>query len=320
MISSICILGGTGFVGSDLAARLVSRKHRIKILSRQRERHRHLLLLPTVQVSDGQSFQVDALARAFTGQDVVINLIGILNERGHSGEGFQTAHVELARNVVTACRKAGVKRLLHMSALSADAASGTSVYLRSKGEAEGIVLTHCAGELNVTVFQPSVIFGIGDDFLNRFAKILRLTPLWFPLACPNTRFAPVYVGDVSEAFMRAMDNPETFGKRYELCGPEIYTLREIVNYVAELTGHRCHIVGLPNALAYLQAALLEWFPGKPFSLDNYRSLQTDSVCHKNGFAAFGITPISIDTVAPRYLAGYHARNRYAFYRREAGRY
>ena len=246
--------------------------------------------------------------------------MGILNERGHSGDGFRSAHVELSRNVVAACRKAGVKRLLHMSALNADAASGKSIYLRTKGEAEGIVLTHSAGELNVTVFQPSVIFGDGDSFLNRFAQLLRLTPLGFPLACPDTRFAPVHVGDVNAAIMCTMDNQETFGNRYQLCGPEIYTLREIVNYVAELTGQSQRVIGLPRALAYLQAAVLEWFPGKPFSLDNYRSLQTDSVCSKNGFAALGITPVGMDAVVPRYLAGFRARNRYSIYRRDAGRY
>ncbi|MCG8434270.1 MAG: complex I NDUFA9 subunit family protein, partial [Gammaproteobacteria bacterium] len=223
------------------------------------------------------------------------------------------------RKVVSACRKAGVNRLLHMSALNADAASGPSIYLRTKGEAEGLVLTQGGGEIDATIFQPSVIFGPEDSFVNRFAALLNLMPLVFPLACPNARFAPVYVGDVAEAFIRSIDRRDTFGKRYQLCGPEAFTLKELVAYIADLLGKRRLIIGLPAFFSKLQALAMEFVPGKPFSLDNYHSLSVDSVCGENGFAAFNITPTDMDAVVPGYIAEDNMRGRYAVLRRASGR-
>jgi uncharacterized protein YbjT (DUF2867 family) len=296
-ITTVCVLGGTGFVGRHLCARLIRAGYRVRIPTRRRERHRDLLVLPGLELIEAGVHDPQALAQTFSGCQAVVNLIGILNERGHRGLGFQQAHVELARKVVDACQASGVRRLLHMSALGADATADTSFYLRSKAEAETLAHTLSGPELAVTSFRPSVIFGPEDSFLNRFAGLLRSVPGVFPLACPEARFQPVYVGDVADAFVEALNAPETHGRRYELCGPRVYTLRELVSYTARLLGLRRLILGLPDWAARLQANVLEYAPGKPFSRDNYRSLQRDSVCTEGAPSC----PTSLEAIAPAYL-------------------
>jgi len=312
-MDNICILGGTGFVGRHLAARLVEQGRSVRVLTRFRARHYSLVVLPTLDLIEADVYAAGTLARAFAGCDAVINLVGILNERGHSGKGFQRAHVELASKVLAACRQAGVRRLLHMSALRADAV-GPSHYLRSKGEAADMVLA--AKDLDVTVFEPDVIFGPGDSFLNRFAGLLKLAPGVLPLACPDAQFAPVYVGDVVEACVRCLPLQASFGQRYCLTGPRSYTLKQLVSYTAELSGRRRWIWGLPRWASWLQAALLEWLPGKPFSLDNYRSLQSQAVCRNDGLQRLGIAPTPLEAVAPIYLGAHTVRSRFDAERRE----
>ncbi|MEW6330857.1 MAG: complex I NDUFA9 subunit family protein [Pseudomonadota bacterium] len=299
-VHKICLLGGTGFVGKRLAARLSESGHEVVILTRHAVRHRELLVLPTARLAEGDVHDAGFLRQQFEGKDSVINLVGILNEKGRSGKGFARAHAQLPEKIVDACRETGVSRLLHMSALHA-AHSAPSHYLRSKALGEEAVLRAESPELHVTSFRPSVIFGPGDGFLNRFAGLLRLVPGVFPLACADAKFQPVYVEDVVRAFMEALDNHKTFGQRYDLCGPQVYTLREIVEYVTRLLGKRVCVVGLPDGLSWLQAATLEFAPGKPFSLDNYRSLQVDSVCDRGFPEVFGITPTSLEEIAPTYL-------------------
>jgi uncharacterized protein YbjT (DUF2867 family) len=296
----ICLLGGTGFVGRRVAARLSEAGHDVVILTRRRERHRGLLVLPTVRMVEGDVHDPEFLGRQFAGRDTVINLVGILNETGRRGSGFARAHVELPQKIVRACGAAGVARLLHMSALHASA-DAPSHYLRTKAQGEDAVHRAETGEFHVTSFRPSVIFGPEDDFLNRFAALLRLTPGVFPLACPEARFQPVYVENVVGAFVESLDNHKTFGGSYDLCGPKTYTLREMVAYVARLLDKRVCIIGLNETLSYLQALSLEFVPGKPFSLDNYRSLQIDSVCDQGFPEVFGITPTSLEEIAPDYL-------------------
>jgi uncharacterized protein YbjT (DUF2867 family) len=296
----ICLLGGTGFVGKRLAARLSEAGHDVTILTRHAARHRDILVLPTVRLAQGDAHDTGFLRQQFEGRDSVINLVGILNEKGRSGKGFTRAHTELPEKIVQACREAGVPRLLHMSALHA-ARLAPSHYLRTKALGEEAVLRAESPDFHATSFRPSVIFGPGDGFLNRFASLLRLAPGAFPLACPEARFQPVHVDDVVQAFVKSLDKHKTFGNRYDLCGPKVYTLREIVKYVAQLLGKRVCVIGLPNSLSYLQAAMLEFVPGKPFSLDNYRSLQIDSVCEKGFPELFGITPKSLEEIAPGYL-------------------
>jgi len=298
---NICLLGGTGFVGHALCARLVERGYRVWVLTRHRERHRDLLVLPTAQVVEGDVHDSAFLRRQFESMDAVINLVGILNEKGRSGKGFARAHADLPEKITQACRQTGVTRLLHMSALHA-AHDAPSHYLRTKAFGEDAVHHAATPDFHVTSFRPSVIFGPGDSFLNRFAKLLRLSPFVFPLACPHARFQPVHVGDVARAFVEALDNHQTFGERYDLCGPKVYSLHELVTYVAQQLGLRTCIIGLNDRLSWLQAVMLEFVPGKPFSLDNYRSLKVDSVCNQGFPGIFGVEPARLEEIAPSYLA------------------
>ena len=296
----IAILGGTGFVGRSLCERLVMAGHEVRILTRHRERHRDLLVLPTAQVIEADVHTPAVLRREFQGLDAVVNLVGILNESGRDGKGFERAHAELPAKVVQACRQNGVPRLLHMSALHASP-DGPSHYLRSKGRGEQIVQAAESNTLHVTSFRPSVIFGPRDSFTNRFAGLLRQVPFVFPLACPNARLQPVYVEDVVQAFVSALDRQATFGQRYNLCGPQVYSLREIVTWLARQLGLKRRILPLNNALSMAQAAVMQFAPGKPFTLDNYRSLQVANICEAGFPAIFGVTPSRFEDVLPTYI-------------------
>jgi len=313
----IVVLGGTGFLGTRLVARLIKDGRRVTVLSRDREQHKHLLVLPGLSLENCDVFNEAQLSEHFRGQDVVINLVGILNERGFGGSGFRRVHTELTRGVLQAARSAGVARLLQVSALKA-AVNAPSYYLKSKGAAEQLIRdTNSA--LDWTIFQPSVIFGPGDSFLNRFAGLLAAVPGIFPLAKPNTRFQPVLVDDVIEALLRCLHGGASSRQTYELGGPQVYSLREIVEVVAKLTGRRRLIVGLPDAVAWLQAGVMNFVPGRPFSSDNYRSLTVDSVCVENGFAKLGLQPRSMLASARQYLGALEDNARLSQNRATAGR-
>ena len=314
---SICILGGTGFLGTRLVARLIKDGYRVTVLSRDREQHKHLLVLPGLTLENCDVYDEAQLSERFRGKDVVINLVGILNERGFGGGGFRRAHTELTRVVLQAARSASVTRLLQMSALKAGA-DAPSYYLRSKGEAEKLI-RDSGPALDWTIFQPSVMFGPGDSFLNRFATLLASVPFVLPLARPNTRFQPVLVDDVIEALLRCLRGGASSRQTYELGGPQIYTLREIVDLVAKLTGHRRWVLGLPNVAARLQGMVMNFVPGRPFSSDNDRSLTVDSVCTDDGFAKLGIKPQSMIASARQYLGALEDNARLSHDRAVAGR-
>jgi len=317
-ISTIGVLGGTGFVGRHLANRLHKEGLRVRVLTRRRERHRDLLVIPTIELVQTDVYNSRSLMEALAGCEAVINLVGILNERGDDGRGFHKTHVELVDNLLNACQRQRIQRVLQMSALNASR-DAPSFYLKSKGEAEQLVLGAASAGFRVTCFRPSVIFGPEDSFLNRFASLLRLAPL-LPLARPQARFAPVYVADVVEAYARALELPASYGKRYDLCGPASYTLLELVDYVRRVARLRCRIIPLNDRLSSWQAIILERFPGKPLSKDNLRSLGVDSVCTEmDGLRALGIEPTPLESVAPQYLARLGARARYADYRGQGGR-
>jgi uncharacterized protein YbjT (DUF2867 family) len=320
-IKTIGILGGTGFVGRTLANRLVREGYRLRVLTRNREAHReNLILLPGLDLVEANIHNPELLAQALSGCDAVINLVGILNERGRDGSGFRKAHVDLARNLVSACREKSIQRVLQMSALNASAA-GPSHYLRTKGEAEDLL--HGAQDIHVTSYQPSVIFGAGDSFFNRFAGLLRLAPV-FPLACARARFAPVFVGDVAEAMARTLADPAWYGRRMQLCGPNVYTLEQLLHYAATCAGMKRCIVPLPDALARVQARLFDYwligaFVDKPFSTDNFLSATVASVCSCNDLEMLGIHPTALEGVVPAYLGNRTARSRYDLYRSHADR-
>jgi NADH dehydrogenase len=298
---TITVLGGTGFVGRHLVARLTRDGHRLRVLTRRRERNRALLVLPAVSLVEGDVHDQDFLAQQFTGADAVINLIGILNEKGDNGRGFDRIHVELPRKVAEACKHTGVKRALHMSALNAGP-NAPSHYLRSKGTGEEVMHVLCKPHgCAVTSFRPSVIYGADDSFTQRFASLLRRIPFFFPLACPDAKFAPIHVEDVAHCFAQALNDARTRGQGYDLCGPKAYTLAELVTYIAHEIGVERRIIALSDWQSRMQAAFMEWAPGKPFSRDNYRSLQADSVCTGAFPTVFGVTPAALEDIAPAYL-------------------
>ena len=314
-INKIGILGGAGFVGHHLCARLTSVGLRCRVITRHPHRHRDLLVLPGLELAQGNILDSQDLERLFAGCDAVINLVGILNDSSKDGRDFRRMHVELVDFVAEAGRNAGVQRLLHMSALNASASQGPSEYLRSKGEGENQAHTRGHSSMKVTSFRPSVIFGPGDSLFNRFAGLLRSTPGIFPLACAGARFQPVYVGDVAEAFARSLFDRTTWDKHYDLCGPRAYTLAELVDYTARVIGKRVKIMGLNDFLSRLQAHSLELLPGPPFSYDNYLSMQLDSVCQSSGLERLGISPRGLESIVPLYLGVAAQRSRYSQLRR-----
>ena len=300
----IVLLGGSGFVGRHLAVELAQRNYRVTLPCRHPHRLTALKVLPQIHIEQANILDPVQLNALCQGHDVVINLLGILNETRKSS--FRRIHVDFVKSVVQACQSNKIRRLMHISALGANQASGGSQYLRSKGEGENLIHTFGQKDLRVTSFQPSVIFGEDDSFINRFSGILKLCFGIFPLACPNSRFAPVYIGDVVSFIGDRINDTQSYSKRYPLCGPESWTLQQIVQTISDLQGSHCRVVGLPDWMARLQAMILQNLPGKLFTLDNYRSLQTPSICPQESIP--GTTSLS------NYLKGLpHRYNRRAAY-------
>ncbi|HEY7928890.1 MAG TPA: complex I NDUFA9 subunit family protein [Steroidobacteraceae bacterium] len=301
---TIFVAGATGFVGRELVVRLVRAGHQLRIVTRNAKHADELLPLASVEVGAGNVYNIDFLRTCLIGCDVAINLVGALHAPGHGGRGLRRVHVEFTAALLTAMAEAAVPRLLQMSALNASP-QAASHYLRTKGEAEEL-LRAAPPRLQWTIFRPSVIFGDGDSLTTRFASLLRLTHGWLPLARAGARFAPIHVADVASAFMRALRGGITNRQTYELCGPEVITLEQIVRLSAAASGRPCHILRLPDALGWLQGAVLQCLPGKPFTLDNFRSLGVDSVCATSGCELLGIEPASVRALAPLWLAARRA--------------
>lgn len=314
---TIAIIGGTGFVGRQLASVLAKKNWQIKILTRYQETKRAISVLPNAKLIQADYNDQAALNAALSDCQAVVNLVGILNETGRDGSGFRQAHVDLAEHIITACQENNIKRLLHMSALNADVDKGTSHYLRTKGEAEDTV--HAATGLDVTSFRPSIIFGLEDSFFNRFAGLLKISPV-LPLASPNSRFAPVHVGDVVNAMANSLDDKATYGQRYNLCGAQEYTLKQLVQMTADMLGIKRVIIGLPQWAGKAQAKVFEFVPTKPLSVDNFNSLQMDSVCECNDLVDyFGIEPQTVEAIMPRHFAQQTTKGLYDNYRQQARR-
>jgi NADH dehydrogenase len=312
---NVLVIGGAGFVGRYIVNKLVGRGCRVLVPSRRRDRAKHLIMLPTCDVVEASVHDDATLDRLVAGQDAVINVVGIL----HGAEAqFEQAHVALTQRVLAACARARVRRYLHMSALGADA-NGPSMYQRSKGRAEQAVRE---SKLAWTIFQPSVIFGAEDSFLNMFARLAAIAPV-LPIGGAEARFQPVWVEDVARAFVNSLDNEATVGRAYELCGPKVYTLRELVQFAAEAAGHRRPVIALPDGIARLQARLMELAPGEPLlSRDNLDSMKRDNIASRQPYEPapeLGITATPMEPEASLYLAGLHPRTRFGGFRTRARR-
>lgn len=292
----IVLIGASGFFGRFLLRALTADNHQCVVLTRSLDRRSETGMRPGIDLVQADVYDSDVLAEQFAGADAVVSMAGILNESG--GNSFHKVHVELVEGIIKACRQAGVSRLLHLSALNAG--KGRSNYLKTKGQAEALLQS--ADDLDITIFQPSVIFGRNDQFFNRFAEMLSIMPV-MPLACPKARLQPVFAEDVAAIMVASLEDPMTFGKSYEAAGPQSFTLKELVAWTAQAKGLKRIIIGLPRPLSAAMAMVMDLVPGKPFSRDNYLSLQTDNVSEENGFEYFGIEPCAIDLVVPYYLSG-----------------
>lgn len=303
---NILIIGGTGFIGSHIIAKLVDAECRVTVPTRHEGHAAHLLLLPDVdQVVEANVHDDATLDRLMHGQDAVINLVGILHGKpgpagSRYGRDFARAHVELPQRIVDACVRNGVRRFLHMSALGA-APDAPSMYLRSKADGEAVATS--APEVATTIFRPSVVFGDKDRFLNMFASLQRMLPVML-LAGADAKFQPVYVEDVARAFVKALQDKRSIGKVYELAGPKVYTLRELVRLAGSYSGHRRPVIGMPDAFARMQAFFLEHLPGGPLmSRDNLDSMKIDNVRKSPLADELGIEWTAVEAIAPHYLGG-----------------
>ncbi len=300
-------------MGRHLAIALAQRGYQVTLPCRRPHRLKELKVLSGIHLIEANIMDTSILSKLCRHQDVVINLVGILNETRRNS--FRRIHVDFVKSVVNACQENKIQRLLHMSALGADQASGSSHYLRTKGEGENLVHTFGQKDLQVTSYQPSVIFGPDDSFINRFAGILKLCIGIFPLACPYSRFAPVFIGDVVNCISDSLENKESIGKRYPLCGPETFTLKQILQMINAAQDSSCRILGLPDSLARIQAIILQNLPGQLFTLDNFRSLQTPSTCNET--VSQGKTSLT------HYIQGlphhYSRRPSYDYYRKQIDR-
>ena len=314
-MKKILILGGTGFVGRHLCEKLAAGPYRTTLLTRRRTNASHLQMLPMVDVLEGSVHDAATLTPLLAGHDAVINLVAILH--GTEAE-FDKAHVQLPSTLVKACAIAGQRRIIHVSSLGADL-NAPSMYQRSKARGEAVLLS---SGLDISVLRPSVIFGAEDKFLNTFASLQKLLP-FVPLAGSTAKFQPVWVEDVATALIKCFENRSTIGQTYEACGPEVFTLKQLVQLAGHYSGHEKPVIGLPNALARIQAALMELAPGEPImSRDNLDAMKVDNISGGKlpGLQALGITASALRAIVPFYLGAQGLRSGLMAKRKTAGRF
>ena len=279
----ILLIGGNGFVGRVLAAQLQAKGYSVLLPTSHLAAARELRMLPKVHLEEADVHDFDelqSLCARVEPNGAVMNLVGVLHDKPAVpyGKVFKAAHVDLPKNIITAMQLHGLKRYLHMSALGADS-HGPSMYQRSKGDGEAAVK---ASELDWTIFRPSVIFGAQDQFINLFTKLAKLLPV-MPLANHQAKFQPVSVDDVATAFAMALTMPQTIHQSYNLVGPTIYTMKEIVEFAARKAKTSCAIIHVPDFVGYLQALAFEFLPVPTLmSRDNIASMRLPNVLPING--------------------------------------
>ena len=302
----VTVFGGGGFIGRYVVQALLKRGARVRIASRDPRSAWHLKAQGNLGQTQFAAVDVrhpSNVERALTGSTAAVNLIGILNG------AFSSIHVDGARNIAVAAAQQGLSALVQVSAIGADAASA-SAYGRSKGEGEDAVR---AAYSNATIVRPSIVFGREDQFVNRFAALIRALPV-VPVIGGATRFQPVYVGDVAKAVVAALADPARHGgKTYELGGPEVISMRALNRWIAEATGHRRAMIDVPDIMAAAMASGLGWLPGAPMTKDQWLMLQSDNVVSDSvqGLGAFGIVPTPLEAVAEGWLVRYRRLGRFA---------
>ena len=306
--SRVLVLGGSGFVGRHVCEQLVRAGHRVTVPTRRASHAACVQTLPGLTVLETRQLDLASLSRLMAGHGAVVNLIAVLHG---SEERFDQVHVQLPQRVVAAMQATGLRRLVHVSALGADL-QGPSMYQRSKARGEAVLQ---AADLDLTVLRPSVIFGAEDKFLNLFADLQQVLP-FMPLAGSRTRFQPVWVNDVASAIVRCLHDRQTIGQTLEACGPETFTLGELVQGAGQWAGvnggQGRPVIPLPRWVGWLQALGMELLPGEPLmSRDNLASMKVDNVAsgQLSGLEALGIAPAAPSGVAPTYLEHRGPRSR-----------
>jgi NADH dehydrogenase len=329
-MKKILVLGGTGFVGRHVCEKIMQLQWRVTVPTRHEANARDIQVLPFLDVAVADVHDEAALTRLVAGHDAVVNLVAILHG---TQEAFRRTHVQLPEKLARACAATGVQRLVHVSALGADMRNpdvAPSMYLRSKGHGE--VVLHAAA-LALTVLRPSVVFGADDKFLNTFARLQKIFPV-IPLAASHALFQPVWVEDVASAIVCCLQDAHTHatvGQTFEACGPDVFTLRQLVELAGRLSGvnegRGRPVIPLPAVLGRLQALLMELAPGEPLmSRDNLDAMRLPNIASGNlpGLAALGITPAAVEAVAPTYLGplsgGWGLRSHLTLKRKTAGRF
>jgi uncharacterized protein YbjT (DUF2867 family) len=307
----ILVIGGTGFIGRHLVARLGVAEHQVHVPTRLYARGRDLQVIPTVTLSQSDVHDDATLDELLADCDAVVNLVGVLHDGSGRpyGKGYARVHVDLPRRIAQGCQRHGVRHMIHVSALGADS-KGPSMYLRSKGDGEAAVRDAYAGSQGKgwTIFRPSVVFGPDDNFTNLFARLARWLPV-LPLAGAQARMQPIYVEDVAAAISAMLDNPHGHGKVYELAGPQVHTLGDIAGMCARWSGHPRLVLNVPMGIGRLQAMVLACLPGEPLMTpDNLDSLKVDSVARADMEPELGLVPIALEAVVPSYLGHPRMRN------------
>ena len=310
-LGKIIILGGTGFIGSQLSAKLSPLCDKIFVLTRNIEANKDLKLIPNLEIIQANVLDERSLNAMFSGSDIVINTVGILNEFGRDNT-FNNLHYELTKKISNAIKLNKVKRYLHISSLNADPRA-TSKYLITKGLAENYIRDYTDSFCNTTIFRPSIVFGEDDSFFNKFSTILRFSPV-FPLACPNSKFMPIYVNELTDFMVSTISDNTTYGQKIDVTGPNEYTFRQLIDITLEALKIRRLIIPLNYTLSKLQAAIFQRLPGKLFTLDNFLSLQTDS-CSTKGFKG----KLTVEDIVPGYLNFSLKQKHFENLRKKSGR-
>ncbi|MBT5574810.1 complex I NDUFA9 subunit family protein [Alphaproteobacteria bacterium] len=300
---TVSVIGGSGFIGRALVEKLARAGARVTVLTRNTVRSKNLKPLGDVgqiTVIGGDALVNDDLTLAIQSADYVVNLIGIFHPSGK--QNFENAQAQLPQNIATVAQKTGIKKIIHLSAIGADLNSSSN-YLRTKAEGERGLLSVAPSS---TILRPSIVFGPGDGFFDRFAKMAMIAPALPLLGGGTTKFQPVFVGDVADSILYCLTHQQTDGQIYELGGPSIYSFKELLAYTLSSIGKKRGLIPVPIFAMQLPAALASILPNPPITRDQLRMLSSDNIVNEKmpDITSFGIIPQPIEAHVPNYLSCY----------------